>query len=304
MVSDSTARLVDTVALLGETRAGSHQGRQRTRCLLAGCSGWRRSRRSDRAEPTFVGRQWEMGALNGVLERSINGNGSIVGRGRAAGNRQEPHRARAHRRGPRTPVPRCSQPIASRIPPSCRSMPPPSLLRSTSAEFERTGRRRRSKAGARALFRSRRRRPSSAGRSAGYRRSRCRRSRRSIPTPVDVDLPQWSRPPLSRGPLRRSTSSRTRIGSTSQRVDAGGVAHGGAPDAVVGRRHIPAGIRLARLLMRRGRRRLHSSRWMIRRCWRWAPIFWARTDRSPNLPSSSRSVRQGIRSSPRKSCGI
>ena len=35
--------------------------------------------RPDRAEPSFVGRQWEMGALNGVLDRSINGNGSIVG---------------------------------------------------------------------------------------------------------------------------------------------------------------------------------------------------------------------------------
>ena len=36
-------------------------------------------RRRDRVEPTFVGRQWEMGALAGVLQRSVNGNGSIVG---------------------------------------------------------------------------------------------------------------------------------------------------------------------------------------------------------------------------------
>jgi adenylate cyclase len=36
-------------------------------------------RRPDRVEPTFVGRQWEMGALAGVLQRSINGNGNVVG---------------------------------------------------------------------------------------------------------------------------------------------------------------------------------------------------------------------------------
>ena len=78
MVSDSTARLVDAVALLGETEQVHIKGATDpvpAHRLL----GMATSRRSDRAEPTFVGRQWEMGALNGVLERSINGNGSIVG---------------------------------------------------------------------------------------------------------------------------------------------------------------------------------------------------------------------------------
>jgi adenylate cyclase len=78
MVSDSTARLVDTVALLGETELVHIKGAQDpvpARQLLGMATG----RQSARAEPTFVGRQWEMGALNGVLERSINGNGSIVG---------------------------------------------------------------------------------------------------------------------------------------------------------------------------------------------------------------------------------
>ena len=78
MVSDSTARLVDAVALLGETEQVHIKGAQDpvpAHRLL----GMATSRRPDRAEPTFVGRQWEMGALNGVLERSINGNGSIVG---------------------------------------------------------------------------------------------------------------------------------------------------------------------------------------------------------------------------------
>ncbi len=78
MVSDSTARLVDAVALLGDTELVHIKGATDpvpAHRLL----GMATSRRSSRAEPTFVGREWELGALNGVLERSINGNGSIVG---------------------------------------------------------------------------------------------------------------------------------------------------------------------------------------------------------------------------------
>ena len=78
MVSDSTARLVDTVALLGETEQVHIKGAADpvpAHRLLGMATG----RRPTGPEPTFVGRQWEMGALNGVLERSINGNGSIVG---------------------------------------------------------------------------------------------------------------------------------------------------------------------------------------------------------------------------------
>jgi adenylate cyclase len=36
-------------------------------------------RRSGRLEPTFVGRQWEMEALSGLLDRAANGHGSVVG---------------------------------------------------------------------------------------------------------------------------------------------------------------------------------------------------------------------------------
>ena len=49
------------------------------RCPRTDCSGWRPVDGPIRADPSFVGRQWEMGALNGVLQRSISGNGSIVG---------------------------------------------------------------------------------------------------------------------------------------------------------------------------------------------------------------------------------
>jgi len=78
MVSDSTARLVDTSALLGETEQVHIKGAADpvpAHRLLGMATG----RRLVRAEPSFVGRQWEMGALAGVLARSVNGNGSIVG---------------------------------------------------------------------------------------------------------------------------------------------------------------------------------------------------------------------------------
>ncbi len=78
MVSDSTARLVDTVAMLGDTEQVHIKGAAEpvpAHRLIGMATG----RRRDRAEPSFVGRQWEMGALNGVLDRSINGNGGIVG---------------------------------------------------------------------------------------------------------------------------------------------------------------------------------------------------------------------------------
>jgi adenylate cyclase len=78
MVSDSTARLVDISALLGESEQVHIKGAADpvpAHRLLGMATG----RRLARAEPSFVGRQWEMGALAGVLARSINGNGSIVG---------------------------------------------------------------------------------------------------------------------------------------------------------------------------------------------------------------------------------
>src|ERR1700761_7907413 len=78
MVSDSTAQLVGTGAMLSEPELVQIKGAQDpvpARVLFGMVAG----RRSDRVEPTFVGRQWEMGALTGVLARSVNGSGSVVG---------------------------------------------------------------------------------------------------------------------------------------------------------------------------------------------------------------------------------
>jgi adenylate cyclase len=78
MVSDSTARLVENGALLGDAELVHIKGARDAvpaRVLFGMAAG----RRADRVEPTFVGRQWEMGALAGVLARSLDGNGSVVG---------------------------------------------------------------------------------------------------------------------------------------------------------------------------------------------------------------------------------
>jgi adenylate cyclase len=78
MVSESTARLVENAATLGEPELVHIKGVQdpvSARRLL----GIATERRTDRAATTFVGREWELGALSGLLHRAINGNGCVVG---------------------------------------------------------------------------------------------------------------------------------------------------------------------------------------------------------------------------------
>jgi class 3 adenylate cyclase len=78
MVSESTARLVEISAMLAEPELVHIKGVDlpvSARRLL----GISKDRRTDRAEPTLVGREWELGALSGLLARAVNGNGSVVG---------------------------------------------------------------------------------------------------------------------------------------------------------------------------------------------------------------------------------
>jgi class 3 adenylate cyclase len=78
MVSESTARLVEDGAMLAEPELVHIKGAQlpvSARRLLEIAT----DRRTDRAETSFVGRQWEMGALSGLLDRAGNGNGCVVG---------------------------------------------------------------------------------------------------------------------------------------------------------------------------------------------------------------------------------
>jgi adenylate cyclase len=78
MVSEPTARLVENAATLGEVESVRIKGSDDpvpARRLLAISTG----RGPNRVETNLVGRQWEMGALSGLLDRAANGNGCVVG---------------------------------------------------------------------------------------------------------------------------------------------------------------------------------------------------------------------------------
>ena len=79
MLSASTARLVDGVALLGEPEMvqikGAEEAVSARRLLTMGDQ--QRSVRG--VDSNLVGRQWEMLTLEGVLDRAITGHGGVVG---------------------------------------------------------------------------------------------------------------------------------------------------------------------------------------------------------------------------------
>src|ERR1700761_4071269 len=79
MLSASTARLVDGAATLGESELVQIKG------VDAPVKAWRllgmaeHDRAARRAESTLVGRRWEMSAVEGLLDRAIDGHGGVVG---------------------------------------------------------------------------------------------------------------------------------------------------------------------------------------------------------------------------------
>jgi hypothetical protein len=79
MLSDSTARLVEGVAVLGEPQLVRIKGAGDAvpaRRLLSVVT---HSRQTAPSYSTLVGRDWEFGALAAMLDRSIAGRGSVVG---------------------------------------------------------------------------------------------------------------------------------------------------------------------------------------------------------------------------------
>jgi class 3 adenylate cyclase len=79
MLSASTARLVEGVAALGELESVRIKGADApvpARQLLDIAEV---PRGATRAESDLVGRRWEMSAVEGLLERAIDGNGAVVG---------------------------------------------------------------------------------------------------------------------------------------------------------------------------------------------------------------------------------
>ena len=79
MLSESTARLVEGVATLGESELVEIKGVDvplPARRLMGIGDGHRGARR---AESNLVGRGWEMSAVEGLLDRAIDGHGAVVG---------------------------------------------------------------------------------------------------------------------------------------------------------------------------------------------------------------------------------
>src|SRR5271163_347348 len=79
MLSESTARLVEGAATLSEFELVEIKGAEApvpARRLL-GMGGGHRA--VGRAESNLVGRRWEMAAVEGLLDRAIDGHGSVVG---------------------------------------------------------------------------------------------------------------------------------------------------------------------------------------------------------------------------------
>ncbi len=78
MLSASTARLVDGAAVLGESESVRIKGADEAvpaRRLLR----MRQDRTLRRAESNLVGRRWEMNAVEGLLDRAVDGHGAVVG---------------------------------------------------------------------------------------------------------------------------------------------------------------------------------------------------------------------------------
>jgi len=79
MLSASTARLAEGAAALGEPELVQIKGAEQpvTAYRLLGMGEQHRAVR--RAESNLVGRRWEMSAVEGLLERAIDGHGAVVG---------------------------------------------------------------------------------------------------------------------------------------------------------------------------------------------------------------------------------
>ena len=78
MLSESTARLVEHLVMLGEPEwvhiKGADEPVRARRLLAIGP----RDRLVGRAEASLVGRRWEMAALKAMVDRAIGGRGGVV----------------------------------------------------------------------------------------------------------------------------------------------------------------------------------------------------------------------------------
>jgi class 3 adenylate cyclase len=79
MLSASTARLVEGAATLGEVERVRIKGTDQPACAQRLLGMEERRRAVGRAESNLVGRRWEMAAVEGLLDRAIDGHGAVVG---------------------------------------------------------------------------------------------------------------------------------------------------------------------------------------------------------------------------------
>jgi class 3 adenylate cyclase len=79
MLSESTVRLVDDVAALGAPELVQIKGADEPVAAHRLLGMAEAHRAALRAESNLVGRQWEMSAVEGLLERAIDGQGAVVG---------------------------------------------------------------------------------------------------------------------------------------------------------------------------------------------------------------------------------
>jgi adenylate cyclase len=79
MLSASTARLVDRAAALGEPEMVRIKGADQPVAAQRLLGMQERHRHLERAESDLVGRHWEMSAVEALLDRAIDGHGSVVG---------------------------------------------------------------------------------------------------------------------------------------------------------------------------------------------------------------------------------
>jgi class 3 adenylate cyclase len=79
MLSASTARLVDGSATLGESGLVQIKGADEPVAAYRLLGMGERHRAVGRAESNLVGRQWEMSAIESLLDRAVDGQGAVVG---------------------------------------------------------------------------------------------------------------------------------------------------------------------------------------------------------------------------------
>ena len=79
MLSASTARLVDGAAALGEPELVQIKGADKPVAAQRLLGMEERHRLIERVESNLVGRRWEMSAVEGLLDRAVEGHGAVVG---------------------------------------------------------------------------------------------------------------------------------------------------------------------------------------------------------------------------------